>query len=66
MASRIGHPQWNNADVDDPESVDVVGMRELYAARSVPWGVRVARGCPLVAWAVPVPKAAHGPALVRS
>jgi GNAT superfamily N-acetyltransferase len=46
MASGIDHPQWNNADVDDPESVDVVGMREWYTARSVPWGVRVPAGVP--------------------
>jgi GNAT superfamily N-acetyltransferase len=46
MASGIDHPQWNNADVDDPESADVVGMREWYAARSVPWGVRVPAGAP--------------------
>ena len=46
MASGIGHPQWNNADVEGPESVDVVGMREWYATRSVPWGVRVPAGAP--------------------
>jgi GNAT superfamily N-acetyltransferase len=46
MASGIDHPQWNNADVDDPESADVGGMREWYAARSVPWGVRVPAGAP--------------------
>ena len=44
VASGIDHPQWNNADGDDPESADVVGMREWYAARSVPWGC----GCRLV------------------
>jgi GNAT superfamily N-acetyltransferase len=44
MASGIDHPQWNNADVDDPGSADVVGMREWYAARSAPWGVRVPAG----------------------
>jgi GNAT superfamily N-acetyltransferase len=41
MASGIDHPQWNNGDVDDPASADVAGMRDWYAARSVPWGVRV-------------------------
>jgi hypothetical protein len=46
MASSIDHPQSNNADVDDPESADLVGMREWYAGRSVPWGVRVPAGAP--------------------
>ena len=46
MVSGIDHPQWNNADVDDPESADVGGMREWYAARGVPWGVRVPLGRP--------------------
>ena len=44
MASGIDHPQWNNADVHDPASADVPGMRDWYAARNVPWGVRVPSG----------------------
>jgi GNAT superfamily N-acetyltransferase len=44
MASGIGHPQWNNADVDDPSAADVEAMREWYAAIGVPWGVRVPAG----------------------
>ncbi len=44
MASGIDHPQWNNADVDDPATADVEAMREWYAGIGVPWGVRVAAG----------------------
>lgn len=44
MASGIDHPQWNNADVDDPAAADVDAMREWYAAKNVPWGVRVPAG----------------------
>ena len=44
MASGIVHPQWNNADVDDPASADVEAMREWYAGFGVPWGARVPAG----------------------
>src|SRR6478672_8665095 len=44
MASGIDHPQWNNGDVDDPASADVAAMRDWYATRNVPWGVRVPAG----------------------
>jgi len=44
MASGIDHPQWNNADVDDPAVADVEAMREWYAGIGVPWGVRVPAG----------------------
>lgn len=46
MASGIDHPQWNNADVHDPMAADVAAMRDWYAARNVPWGVRVPSGVP--------------------
>ena len=46
MASGIGHPQWNNGDVDDPARADVAAMRSWYAALGVPWGVRVPAGAP--------------------
>jgi len=44
MASGIDHPQWNNADVDDPAAADIDAMREWYAGIGVPWGVRVPAG----------------------
>src|SRR4051794_24787243 len=44
MASGLPHPQWNNGDVLDPSAVDVDAVREWYAARRVPWGVRVPAG----------------------
>ena len=46
MASGIDHPQWNNGDVDDPAAADVGAMREWYAAKNLPWGVRVPAGAP--------------------
>lgn len=46
MASGLDHPQWNNGDVDDAESADVGAMREWFAAKGVPWGVRVPAGAP--------------------
>jgi len=46
MASGIDHPQWNNGDVDDPAAADVAAMREWYAAKDLPWGVRVPAGAP--------------------
>jgi hypothetical protein len=55
MASGLSAMQWNNADVDDPSAVDVDALRAWYAARSVPWGVRVPAGMP---WG-------HGPHLFR-
>jgi ribosomal protein S18 acetylase RimI-like enzyme len=41
MASGLPYPQWNNGDVDDVALVDVGAVRDWYAARAVPWGVRV-------------------------
>lgn len=40
MASGIRTPKWNNADIVGSD-VDVAAMIEWYAARDVPWGVRV-------------------------
>lgn len=44
MASGLAHPQWNNGDVTDPGQVDLAAVRAWYAARGVPWGVRVPAG----------------------
>jgi len=44
MASGLPHPQWNNADVDDPAVVDVDAVVAWYADRRVPWGVSVPAG----------------------
>lgn len=44
MASGIDRPQWNGGDIDDPVHADVDAMREWYAARAAPWGVRVPAG----------------------
>lgn len=44
MASGLPHAQWNNGDVADPDLVDVDAVRRWYAARGVPWGVRVPAG----------------------
>lgn len=41
MASGLSHPQWNSADVTDPEVVDVDAVRDWYDAKGVPWGVRM-------------------------
>jgi GNAT superfamily N-acetyltransferase len=41
MASGLPHPQWNNGDVTDASVVDIDRVREWYADRDVPWGVRV-------------------------
>ena len=46
MASGLPHAQWNNADVTDSRLVDVEAVRDWYAARGVPWGVRVPVGMP--------------------
>jgi ribosomal protein S18 acetylase RimI-like enzyme len=45
MASGIPHPQWNNGDVHSADA-DVEGARAFYAARGMPWGVRVPEGMP--------------------
>ncbi len=44
MASGLDHPQWNNADIDDPGQADVEAIRAWYAVRGRPWGVRVPAG----------------------
>ncbi len=44
MASGLAHPQWNSGDVVDPAVVDIESVRAWYAARDVPWGVRVPVG----------------------
>jgi ribosomal protein S18 acetylase RimI-like enzyme len=41
MASGLPHPQWNNADVDDPNVVDIAAVVSWYAEHPVPWGVSV-------------------------
>ena len=46
-ASGIAHPQWNNGDVTAADA-DIEGARAFFAARGVPWGVRVPTG---MAWA---------------
>jgi hypothetical protein len=40
MASGIRTPKWNNADVTH-EQVDVEALSAWYAARGMPWGLRV-------------------------
>lgn len=40
MASGIAQPKWNNADVVSAD-VDWDAVRAWYAARDVPWGLRV-------------------------
>jgi GNAT superfamily N-acetyltransferase len=45
MASGIAHTQWNNGDVTDTDA-DLAGAREFFAARGLPWGVRVPIGIP--------------------
>jgi ribosomal protein S18 acetylase RimI-like enzyme len=44
-ASGIAHPQWNNGDVTAADA-DIEGARAFFAARGVPWGVRVPAGMP--------------------
>lgn len=46
MASGLPHAQWNNGDVSHPSMVDVEAVRSWYAARDVPWGLRVPHGLP--------------------
>ena len=45
MASGLPHPQWNGADVTGPDA-DLEGARAFFAARHLPWGVRVPVGIP--------------------
>jgi ribosomal protein S18 acetylase RimI-like enzyme len=47
MASGLGSPAFNNGDVTDAGRVDLGQVREWYAERGVPWGVRVPSG---MAW----------------
>jgi GNAT superfamily N-acetyltransferase len=47
MSSGIDVPQWSGGDVTDPALVDVAAVRDWYAQRSVPWGLRVPAG---MAW----------------
>lgn len=44
MASGLAHPWWNNGDVTDPDLVELGAVRDWYARRGVPWGVRVPAG----------------------
>lgn len=46
MASGLPLPSWNNADLTGP-APDLDRARAFYAARAVPWGVRVPAGAPL-------------------
>ena len=46
MSAGLPHPQWNSGDVTDPERVDIDAVRQWYAAKGVPWGLRVALGEP--------------------
>lgn len=45
MASGIPRPQWNSADVSGPDP-DLRGASGFYAARGLPWGIRVPAGMP--------------------
>jgi len=45
MSSGLPQPQWNGGDVDDSEP-DLAGAAAFFAARGVPWGVRVPAGMP--------------------
>ena len=47
MASGLAHPQWNNGDVLDADAVDIGEVAAWYAAKGVPWGLRVPSG---MAW----------------
>lgn len=44
MASGLASPAFNNGDVVDPALVDLGQVRDWYAERGVPWGVRVPAG----------------------
>lgn len=46
MASGLQHPQWNNGDVLDAGAVDIAEVAAWYAARGVPWGLRVPSALP--------------------
>lgn len=46
MASGLPYAQWNNGDVDNPARVDIEAVRDWYASRRVPWGIRVPAGMP--------------------
>lgn len=46
MASGLPHAQWNNGDVHDVGALDVEAVRAWYAARALPWGLRVPAGEP--------------------
>jgi hypothetical protein len=43
-ASGLPHPQCNNGDVDEPALVDFGAVRDWYAERGVPWGLRLPAG----------------------
>ena len=43
MASGLGEPKWNNADIVSAE-VDWDAVHAWYEARGVPWGLRVPLG----------------------
>jgi GNAT superfamily N-acetyltransferase len=45
MASGLPHAQWNGADVTAPDP-DLDGARAFFAARGVPWAMRVPAGMP--------------------
>ncbi|MGZ8795170.1 MAG: hypothetical protein ACXW0F_11090, partial [Gaiellaceae bacterium] len=46
MSSGLPHAKWNSADVTDPQLADIGAAHAWYAARGVPWGVRVPCGTP--------------------
>jgi ribosomal protein S18 acetylase RimI-like enzyme len=48
MASGLPTPKWNNADIESVD-VDLEAVEAWYAARDVPWGVRVPEE-----WDVPI------------
>ncbi|WP_020577700.1 GNAT family N-acetyltransferase [Actinopolymorpha alba] len=48
MASGLPNPQWNAGDVTDPALVDLDAVRAWFAARGVPWNLRIPAG---VRWA---------------
>lgn len=43
-ATGLGHARWNSGDVHDPASADIEEIRAWYAARGVPWGLRLPEG----------------------
>ena len=45
MATGLGHPQWNSADVTAPDA-DLEAARAFYAARGLRWGARVPEEMP--------------------